>query len=90
MLSSSPPHTPLFADASSCLCKSIRIESGTKQPYEGIQSRQNGTGKPGKPYKKFKFTVQEVSGISPTSGSHLLAEWGWTGSIPSNDRITRS
>lgn len=67
-----PPHTPpSAATSSSPPRKSIRIESGTKRTYEGMQSRQNGAGKSGMPRKKFKFTVQEVSGMSSTSGSHL-------------------
>jgi hypothetical protein len=51
-----------------------RIECGTKRTYEGMQSRQSGTGKPGKtgkPRKKFKFTAQEPSGMSSISGSYL-------------------
>jgi hypothetical protein len=44
-----------------------------------MQSRQKGpgkTGKTGKPRKKFKFTVQEVSGMSSINGSHLLLAAG--------------
>lgn len=68
-----PPHTPPSADVSSSSPrKSIRIESGTKRTYEGMQSRQNGTREIGKPRKKFKFTVQKVSGMSSTHGSYLL------------------
>ena len=68
-----PPHTPPSVDApSSPPRKSIRIESGTKRTYEDMQSRQSGTGKIGKRRKKFKFTVQEVSGMSSTNRSYLL------------------
>lgn len=56
-----PPHTPPFADTSNVLRKSSRIESGTKRSYNGMQSRQNGGGRPP---KKFKYTYQEILGMS--------------------------
>ena len=55
-----PPHTPPSVDASNVLRKSSRI-GPDKRSYEGMQSRYNGAGRP---RKRFKYTVQEMPGMS--------------------------
>jgi hypothetical protein len=58
-LQTTPPHTPPSADTSNVLRKSSRI-GPDKRSYEGMQSRYNGAGRP---CKRFKYTVQEISGM---------------------------
>ena len=56
-----PPHTPPSAYTSNVLRKSSRRGPNTKRLYEGMQSRHNGAGRP---RKKFKYTIQEIPGMS--------------------------